>query len=421
MTNAAPATNKNAIDAVKARFIRLPSSNTFPRFRDVITGIEQADAAILCNYYSQYINASDNVPDPQYLLNCLEWVYGEGFKPNGGSVIDGGLLNLWKSPDVKPSNQPVKPEQVAPFLEFMRRWFPNDIERQYFGWWISHAVRKPEVRIIATPVLRSEHGVGKGFLVETLLAGLIGKSSVAVCSLKDVVGEFNDIVAGKTLLLIDEVYKSKKSTTDALKSFQGNTTIPLHRKHKPTITIDNYLNFIITSNDHLPLMIEKGDRRFWIPEFIKHRESVDETSVFINNTLKPWLLSGGFQLVRDYLEQADLNRFRPTDAPPMTTSKQEFMGFSTTDKLEELLSDVVEHHKVITVKWIKEQFADDFDHVLSDMMIVSALMTLDCKQRRTSTVRYYITPNGFESGLTLKSSDRDLGNALPNPRNFSKR
>lgn len=131
--------------------------------------------------------------------------------------------------------------------------------------------------------------MGKGFLVETLLSALVGKSSVAVCGRKDVVGDFNDVVSGKTLLLMNEVYKSKKSTTDALKSFQGNATIPLHRKHKPTITIDNYLNFIITSNDHLPLMLEKGDRRFWIPEFIKHKESVGETGEFINNTLKPWL------------------------------------------------------------------------------------------------------------------------------------
>lgn len=408
MTNAAPATNKKAIDAVKARFIRLPSSNTFPRFRDVITGIEQADAAILCDYYSRYVNASDNIPTPQYLLNCLEWVYGEGFKPNGGSVIDGGLLNLWKPSDVKPSNQAVKLEQVAPFLEFMRRWFPNDFERQYFGWWISHAVRKPEVRIIATPVLRSEHGVGKGFLVETLLSGLLGKSSVAVCSIKDVVGDFNDVIESKTLLLIDEVYKSKKSTTDALKSFQGNSTIALHRKHKPTIAIDNYLNFIITSNDHLPLMIEKGDRRFWIPEFIRHRESVDETSDFINNTLKPWLLSGGFQLVRDYLEQADLTKFHPTDAPPMTASKKELMGFSTTDKLEELLSDVVEHHKVITIKWIKNQFADEFERGLTDMAIANALLTMGCIQRRSNSTKFYITPFGKSHGLGTHSKPAEL-------------
>lgn len=416
MTNTAPTStnNKTAIDAVKARFVRLPSANTYPRFRDIITGIEQADAAILCNYYNKHASASDNTPEPQYLVNCLDWVYGEGFKPNGANVIDEGLLNLWKPSKIQPTGQPVKSEQITPFLEFLRRWFPNDIERQYFGWWLAHAIRKPEVRIIATPVLRSEHGVGKGFLVETLLSNLVGKYSVAVCGLKDIVGDFNDVVEGKTLLLIDEVYKSRKSTTDALKSFQGNATIPLHRKHKPTITIENYLNFIITSNDHLPLVLEKGDRRFWIPEFIKHKESVSETAEFINKTLKPWLENkNGFQLVRDYLEQVDLKKFRPTDAPPLTASKQELMGFSTTDKLEEVLGEVVEHNKVLTVQWVKKQYAEDFEHGLSDVAIANTLLAIGCKQRRTKHCRYYITPNGFQSGLTLDSTPKELDALMP--------
>ena len=415
MSQAAPATsnNKNAIQAVKARFVRLPSANTYPRFRDTVTGIEQADAAILCHYYDKHSDKTDDTPEPQYLVNCLDWVYGEGFKPNGCNVLDGGLLNLWKPSNIQPTGQRITQDQVQPFLEFLRRWFPNDLERQYFGWWLAHSIRTPETRIISTPVLRSEHGVGKGFLVETLLSGLLGRSSVAVCGLKDIVGDFNDVVEGKTLLLIDEVYKSKKSTTDALKSFQGNATIPLHRKHKPTITIDNYLNFIITSNDHLPLVLERGDRRFWIPQFIKHKESVSETGEFINETLKPWLVSGGFQLVRDYLQQVDLAKFRATDAPPMTQAKQELMGFSTTDKLEEVLCDLVETQKVLTVKLIKERYAEDFDHGLSDMAIANALLAMGCKQRRTKHCRYYITATGFESGLSMDSTAKSLEAAMP--------
>ncbi|MCY1282311.1 hypothetical protein D9M70_311440 [compost metagenome] len=411
MNQALPQNNNKAIEAVKSRFVRIPSQNTYPRFRDLVTGIDQADAGILEHFNSQ--NGGSKEHKAEYLLACLPWAYGEGFRPSAGSVLDGGLINLWKPSEVVPSGVKVSPEQVAPFLEFLARWFPDEIERRYFGWWLSHIVRKPEQRIIATPVLRSEHGVGKGFLVETLLAGLLGKSSVAVCALRDVVGDFNDVVEGKTLLLIDEVYKSKKSTTDALKSFQGNKTIPLHRKHKPTITIDNYINFIITSNDHLPLVIEKGDRRFWIPAFIKHRESVQETAEFINDKLKPWLKNGGFQLVRDYLEQADLLKYRPTDAPPMTVSKQELMGFSTADKLEELLADVVEKNKVLTVRWIKDALEREFDHPLSDMSVANTLLNLGCKQRRTKSQRYYITPFGFESGLTTESAPRELEASLP--------
>jgi len=163
----------------------------------------------------------------------------------------------------------------------------------------------------------------------------------------------------------------------------------------------------------LPLVLEKGDRRFWIPAFIRHKESVQETASFLNDTFKPWLLDGGFQLVRDYLEQIDLSKHRPTDAPPMTVSKQELMGFSTTDKLEEVLSGVVEANAVLTVKWVKQQYADEFEHGLSDTAIVNALLEMGCKQRRTKAQRYYITPFGFESNLSLNSTSKELEDAMP--------
>lgn len=408
MTKPAPKpANQQAIVKVKERFVRVPSNNAYPRFRDLVTGIEQGDAAILVDFYRKSGGGYDEC-ESAYLLACLPWAYGDGFKPNAGIVLDGGLVNLWKAPLIQATGRKVERDAVAPLLEFLERWFPQDLERHYFTWWLAHTVRKPETRIISTPVLRSEHGVGKGFLVETLLSGLLGKSSVAVCSLKDVVGDFNDVVEGKTLLLIDEVYKSKKSTTDALKSFQGNATIPLHRKHKPTVTIDNYLNFIITSNDHLPIVLEKGDRRFWIPEFIRHKETVQETGDYINDTLKPWLLGNGLQLVRDYLQQIDLSKYQPTDAPPMTISKNELMGFSTADKLEELLCGFIDTNQVVTVKQIKSTFDSEFDRPLSDMAVVSALITLNCKQKKTKHQRYYITPLGFQSGLSDNATAKEL-------------
>lgn len=79
------------------------------------------------------------------------------------------------------------------------------------------------------------------------------------------------------------------------------------------------------------------------------------------------------------------------------------MGFSTTDKLEEILADIVEHNNVLTVQWVKSHYADDFEHGLSaDVAIVNALLAIGCKQRRTKNCRYYYA-HWFESGLNLDS------------------
>ncbi|MFV1943669.1 primase-helicase family protein [Pseudomonas luteola] len=401
---------QQALKAVKDRFVRVPSKNKFPTFKDLVTGIEQQDTFILRDCFK--INGGKDLSGDD-LVNYLDVCYGDGFLPNGPAVLDGGLANLWESPKLKPTGVKVTKQDVEPFIEFLRRWFPDDEERDYFGWFLAHIVRKPEQRIIATPVLRSEHGVGKGFLCETLIANLLGRKSVAMCGLKDIVGDFNDVIEGKTFIMIDEVYKSKKSTTDHLKSIQGNSTLALHRKHKPTVTVDNYISFVITSNDHIPIMLEKGDRRFWVPKFIKHKETVRETDHFLNDVFKPWLLDGGFQLVRDYLEQVDLSKYRATSAPPVTNSKQELMGFSTVDKLEESIKDYVEENKVVTVKHIKLMFDSDYEHGLQETVVASTLMALGCKQRRTKHTRFYITPFGFESGLTLDSSAKELEEVMP--------
>ncbi len=413
MTNTAPAStnNKRAIDAVKSRFVRIPSKYTSASFKDLQTSIVQSDANILCDFYRK--NAGTDNLESIYLLACLDWAYGERFVPNAPAVLGDGFVNLWKAPDISPSGKKVNKEHVEPFLDFLRRWFPDDKERDYFGWWLAMSVRHQEQKIIATPLLRSEHGVGKGFFAETLLPGLLGKTSVALCHLKDVVGDFNETVEGKTLLVIDEVYRSKKSTTDALKSIQANATLTLRRKHQPVVVIDNYINFIITSNDHIPLVIENDDRRFWIPAFIRHRESKSETDHFLNDVFKPWLLNGGFQSVRDYLEQVDLTKYRSTAPALMTESKQDLLGFTTTDKLEDVLKGVVNSNEVLTVQRLKDSFADNFEHGLTDVSVANALMGLGCISKRSNTARFYITPLGLASGLSAQTPPKELEKRLP--------
>ncbi|MBD2835970.1 hypothetical protein ID144_02810 [Pseudomonas sp. JM0905a] len=370
-----------------------------------MTGQDQGDAYVLEAFYKQ--QGGTNY-DGAGLLKVIPLTYGEGFKPRAGKILPGDLVNLWEAPEIRPSGKIVAREEVGPFMEFLQRWFPDEDERIYFGTWLTWTIRYPDQRIVATPVLRSEHGVGKGFFVETLMAELLGKKAVAACHIKDVVGDFNDVIEGKTLILIDEMYKSGKSTVDALKSFQGNATMPLRRKHKPVVPIDNYVNFIITSNDHSPIELEKGDRRFWVPKFIRHKVDKDETSRFLNDVFKPWLLKGGFQLVRDYLETVDLSKFRPNDAAPGTASKLDMLGFSPADKLEELLEVHLEGVQVVTLATVKAWFKGEFEQMPSDMAIGSALSAAGCESKRSKTTRYYITPHGKASGLSQSSKPQEL-------------
>lgn len=401
------------VEVLKKRFVRIPSKNSFPQFKDLVTGTIHGDTYFLVDFYKNnykesHLSSGSEITG-SYLINCLPMMYGETFKPNDKAITRDGLLNLWMPPALQFSGNVVEINQVHLFNEFLNRWFPVKEEKDYFIWWLAISTRRQDIKVIATPLLRSEHGIGKGFLAETLLAELLGKQAVAICSLKDVVGDFNEIVEGKTCLIIDEVYRSKRSTADHLKAIQGNKTLVLSRKHQAKITIDNYLNLIVTSNDHIPVLLEDGDRRFWVPQFIKHRENQRETSYFINNKLNPWLeKEDGFQLVRDYLEAIDLSAYYPTDPAPMTKSKKELLGHSTESKLVDCLKIIIEDDEIVLIRDIKRELDDDFDYMPSDTQIASSLFQLGCEQSTKRNKRIYITPYGISKGLSTNNSPSEL-------------
>lgn len=411
-----PNTNAAAIRVVQERFIIVPTTDSRPRFRDLrnIGVAPQGNPMMLLQAYRDAGGKGDTTGEG--LLYKLPIVFAEDFRPGDHRRImvegDNRMLNLWTGPDIRPSGEAVATRDAALFIEFLQRLFPVQEERLYFRDWLAHAVRYPAQRINATVLLRSEHGVGKGFLAETLLPGLLGKSSVGTVALGDVVGTFNDALVGKTLVLIDEVYKNPESTVNALKSIQGNKTITLRRKHIPDTTVDNFLNFIMSSNDILPLPLEREDRRFWVPAYIKHKASKEETMLFINTKLKPWLLEqGGMQIVRDLLETVDLSEFRPWGDPPMTDSKREMIGFSPREELAEFVAEFIVDSQVLKATDIEDAYKVVTGAEVSTPAIAKELAKLGCKQKRTNLGRWWITPTGLSAGLSETSAPADLQKA----------
>lgn len=396
-----------ARQAMQDRFVRVPSKTALASYRDLVTGTVQSDPYILLSFYWKHggteLKLGDNLP--------LTVVMGEGFQPLGQTILEGDLLNLWQSPNLQPSGEKVTREQGAPFLEFLTRWFPDNEERAYFTRWMAWTVRQPHRRIIVSPLLRSEHGTGKGFFVECLMAGLLGKKSVANTGLKSVVGDFNEVLEGKTFIVIDELYRNGEATANALKSIQGNGTFTLNRKHQPIVTVDNFVNFIVTSNDLVPLDLEAEDRRFWVPQFIKHKVSVNETSSFLNSQLRPWLEAGGFQVVRDYLEQISLVDFYPTNPAPMTQSKKEMIGFSPREELAEFVADYIDDALVLKAADIESAYRQASDSDVSAHAISKELAKLGCKQKRTNLARWWITLKGLAAGLSETSTPAELQKA----------
>lgn len=396
--------NSIALAAVKDRFIRLPYR--LGQFKDTQTDVIMSDPAILCDYYRK-CGGNHNQVDAAYLLGCLDWIYGEAFQPSGPAILPGGLQNTWKPHTVQPSGNTVKSLYVQPFIEYMERMFPVEDEREYMMWWVAHAIRRPNQKIVVTPVLRSRQGVGKTFLVGTLMRGIMGRSA-DVCTLSDVVGTFQDALIGKTTLLIDECYIDKRRTSNVLKIYQSNPTLIINRKNLPQITIDNKINFMIASNDIDPVYFESSDRRFFIPQFIEYKVNQKESKDFISN-LAHWLTDkNGFQLIRDYLEQIDLCQFQPHDPPLMTDAKKARMGWSLEEKLAEQIENLINGVNVVNVAIIKSHINIDSQQPISDRKIAAALEMAGCISKKIDTGVIHITPDGQAQGLSKNTQAKTL-------------
>nr|WP_019366286.1 primase-helicase family protein [Pseudomonas luteola] len=406
-----------ALDYLRDRFVAIPnikSRNVL--IVDTLTFGEQMDLDILVREYRRVGGLSEAKTKKiteDYLASCLYYCIEKVFVPNAPRVLHCGhgvhKLNLWDEHLVEFSGVKVSKDDVPLYIEYMERMFPVVEERRYMHWWLAHAVRRPDRKIIATPVLRSTQGIGKSFLTQTLLASIMGKNA-AIGDLGHITGQFQDTVVGKTLIALDEVYCDKKRTVDALKVFQSNEKIIINQKHKAAYSIDNYINFMINSNDYDPVVFESHDRRFFIPQFIDHKVDQVETQQFIER-MAHWIeQEGGAQLIRDFMETINLDSYNPKAPAPMTVSKQARVGYNFEDRLIEAVQELIKDVKVVKSVDVHCRLvnSDDEFKEVKIRRVAATLEQCGCIPKKTNSCTYQITPFGLASGLTTNSTPKTL-------------
>ncbi|WP_068544710.1 primase-helicase family protein [Thalassotalea crassostreae] len=304
------------------------------------------------------------------LREQLNYVVGTEYRPSEPLLIPVAngkfVLNTYKAPTIERNLG-----EVSDLMQFFKRLFPVDSEREYAIALIAHWIIRPEVKTKVTLLLRSEQGVGKGVLTDCLIRPLVGESNFIKIALRDANSKFNSFLGDKVVVAIDEVYEGKKKSSDSLKTKQTDDYISVEEKGEDRKSVKNYSNFIVSSNDSVPVYIERGkDRRWFVPTFIKHKESKEETQLFCEKFIK-WLDNGGLEYAYDYFHFVDIEKHNFNIAPD-TEDKNKIAFDDLRDDFKDELNTLLRSgHEAFSLTELCEMFKGK----LNQPMIRDALIT----------------------------------------------
>jgi len=139
----------------------------------------------------------------------------------------------------------------------------NKEEYNYFIKWIGWQLQNPMKRLPTSIILQGEQGTGKTKFCELILKNIFGRNFCEIGQ-TDINKEWNEFIMGKQLIVANEVIHNdnKFLVPDKLKNYVTDEYLSISQRFKNTIYVRNYAQWVFTTNNHLPLKIEKGDRRY---------------------------------------------------------------------------------------------------------------------------------------------------------------
>lgn len=228
--------------------------------------------------------------------------------------------------------QPSKKSMPKPWLDHVKKLYPDPIEHEHFLDFCAHMLQRPDEKIQHGIVMAGTQGIGKDTALFPLRRG-VGEWNAAEVGPDAITSPYNGHVRS-VLLVINEVrphdeeYKAS-NFYNMLKPLLASPPemLPMTLKYANTIYIRNLCHIILTTNDPLTMYIPPEDRRLFV--MTSALEDPKEHQVFSAgyfDVLYDWLKKGGCDIVIDWLLKRDISELNPNTPPPMTSGKKAIIG-----------------------------------------------------------------------------------------------
>ena len=167
-----------------------------------------------------------------------------------------------------------------PFLNLLSRVCQDKNTYNYMVDWIAHIIQTPYKKTNTAIILYSNtKGIGKNCIVDGICKLLKGYSA-HVETIEDITKNFNSHLVNKLFIYGDEIKASSKCISDKLKQVITRPTQNMEKKGKDAFEIEDYTNWLFTTNNRDAFKVEQGDRRLFFVECINEKLSREQSTEY---------------------------------------------------------------------------------------------------------------------------------------------
>ena len=248
-----------------------------------------------------------------------------GLKFDPCNINNDKYYNIFKGFPYKLTND-IDENKIKPFIDHIKNIWANGKEScsEYILNWFSHIFQKPNVKTKSCIVATGMQGNGKTIIVDKV-GNLLGKKLfLSTASSDNIIGQFNEISAGKLLINMNEaIWGGNKKEQGKLKELITDQTRGFSNKNVKSYLLEDYANLIVTSNERNPVPVEKTNRRFYMIEMKMERLTKSKAQSIVNVD---------DQILYNYFMNRDITDFNPEDFEH-TKLEQEQKEFSQSSEV----------------------------------------------------------------------------------------
>lgn len=335
---------------------------------------------------------SSSIPESftNYIIASLDKISGFKFTPNGDKLERSGLLHQLNTYKVF---TPSTTEKDCPlFIEFIARLLPESNENRLFTQWLAHTIQKPQERPSWAVMLTSEQGTGKGFLFHKIINPLLSGQAIQCSNYNQFLGSHSTALSNNLFVMLDDTKSKSDSLITELKSKISEPEILVNPKYLQPYKNKVYARILLASNEKRPIKLgEEDTRRWFVPAYIEHKISPQETQDFIK-TLSEWLDTDPTALskIYNYLKTYDLTGFNAGYVEK--TETLDLMVEMSISTKEALVREWINENLVFKIQDLQSHFYDYPDLAKDYASRYCTVKSIDLDGKRS---RWWI-PNGWK-------------------------